>query len=256
MIQDNKGFLVVLALGFVVVALAILFAPRSELNISGTGAPGVQKNTISVVGQAQFDVDPDQAEIYIRVQTKEPTAKRAQEENSRLMNDVKSTLKNVGVDDDDMETTQYSMWPQQRWDQDKQQSVDDGYMVQHLLKVKTSDVTKVGNLLDVAVKAGANGLDRVEFTLSDKKKEDVNSEALSQASGNAKDKAESIASGLGVRLAGITAVSESNVGYDNYPRPYYAMDYAVGAKAESATPSISPESVRVSATISIVYEIG
>ncbi len=254
--QDNKGFLVVLALGFIVVALAILFAPRQDINLSGSGSPIEQKSTIAVAGQAQFDVDPDKAEVYIRVQTKEPTAKRAQEENSRLMNDVKAALKTTGVKDDEMETTQYNMWPQQKWDPKTQESIEDGYMVQHLLKVTTTDVTEVGDLLDVAVRSGANGLDRVEFSISDKKKLDVNSEALAQASSNAKDKAESIAQGLGVTLGGIASVSESNVGYDNYPRPYYyAMDAGMSEKSAVSAPSISPETVRVSATISIVYKI-
>ncbi|MBU2560843.1 MAG: SIMPL domain-containing protein [Nanoarchaeota archaeon] len=244
-----------MALGFALVALAIMFAPKPEVNVSGTGA-GVDRNTISVNGQAQFDVDPDEAELNIRVQTKEPTAKRAQDENARLMSTVKEALKKAGVKDSEMETTNYNMWPQQRWDPETQKSVDDGYMVQHTLKVTTKDVTHVGALIETAVKAGANGLDSVNFKLSDKKREDVNSEALSQASSNAKGKADAIAQGLGVRIKQIVAVSESNVGYDYYyPRPMYAMAEKAAGGMDYSENVVSPESVRVSATIGIVYEI-
>jgi len=254
--KNHYLFLAVMALGFVLVALAIMFAPKPEVNVSGSGAV-LDRSTVSVTGQAQFDVDPDEAEVNIRVQTKEPTAKRAQDENARLMSTVKEALKRAGVKDSEMETINYNMWPQQRWDPETRESVDDGYMVQHTLKITTEDVTHVGALVETAVSAGANGLDSVNFKLSDKKKEDVNSEALAQASSNAKEKAEAIAQGLGVRITEIVSVSESNVGYDYYARPMYAMESAVkaGGDMDYAENVVSPEAVRVSATIGIVYEI-
>ncbi|MFH1064568.1 MAG: SIMPL domain-containing protein [Candidatus Woesearchaeota archaeon] len=250
--NSNNTTLFVLAAGFVIVALAIMFAPSADINVSSDGST---TSTISVSGQAQFDVDPDQAEIYIRVQTEEPTANRAQEENARLMTTVMEALKKSGVADDEMETTNYNLWPQQKWDPDTREYEDTGFIAQHLLKVTTDDVTGVGNLLDVAVKNGANGLDRIEFTLSDKKRDDVNSEALAQASSSAKDKAEAIAQGLGVRLGDIKAVSESNVGYTPYARPMYAMAEMDSANAGGFKTSVAPESVTVSASISIAYEI-
>jgi uncharacterized protein YggE len=256
--DKNKTLLiVVMALGFAVIALAILFAPKPQVNVSGGGAGGqlVEQSTISVTGQAQFETDPDEAEMFIRVKTEEPTANRAQEENARLMNTVRDALERAGIDDDQMETTNYNLWPQQKWDREKNEYIKTGYIVQHLLKVTTDDVTEVGDLLDVAVGAGANGLDRVNFKLSDDKKEDVNSEALAQASGSARDKAEAIAQGLGVRLGDILAVSESNVGYTPYPRPMYAVAEMDTASGKSFETEISPASVSVSAQISIVYEI-
>ncbi len=257
MAQDKSLLLtVVLALGFALIALAILFAPKPEVNVSGgSGGVSADRNTISVSGQAQFDVDPDLADVYIRVKTEEPTANRAQEENARLMDTVKAALKKAGVKDDEMETTSYNLWPQQKWNPDTQEYENTGYVVQHLLKVTTEEVTTVGDLLDVAVTAGANGLDSINFRLSDEKKKDVNSEALAQASGNAKDKAEAIAQGLGVRLGDIVAVSESNVGYNYVPRAAYDMAEAAVGGAKSFNTEISPESVSVSATIGIVYEI-
>ncbi len=253
--KNHYLVMVVLALGFALIALAIMFAPKPEVNVSGSGA-GIDKSTISVTGQAQFDVDPDEAEVNIRVQTKEPTAKRAQDENARLMSTVKEALKKAGVKDSEMETINYNMWPQNKWDPETRQSVDDGYMVQHTLKITTKDVTHVGALVETAVSAGANGLDSVNFKLSDSKREDVNSEALAQASGNAKDKADAIAQGLGVSIKDIVSVSESNVGYDYYyPTPMYAMAEKAGGARDYSSNVVSPEAVRVSANIGIVYEI-
>ena len=63
------------------------------------------------------------------MKTEEPTANRAQEENARLMNTVKAALKKAGVDEDDMETTNYNLWPQHKWDRELEESVLTGYQV-------------------------------------------------------------------------------------------------------------------------------
>lgn len=258
MTHDNKTnwlMVVVIALGFCLVALAIVKAPAPEIDVMGGGSGGVaaDKNTISVVGQSQLEADPDEAVMYIRVVTEEATARQAQEQNARLMNTVRDALRGEGVEDSDMETTNYNLYPQQKWDPDTREYVETGFVVQHTLKLTTDDVTAVGDLLDVAVANGANGLDRVQYQLSDSKKEDVNSEAIAQASDAAKEKAEAIAQNLGVRIKGIYRVSESNVGYDYYAAPMY--DYAETASARSFKTEISPQTVQVSASMSIVYEI-
>jgi hypothetical protein len=254
--KHYMGFLmvVVLALGFGLMAYSIHTAPQKAVTVSGTGA--ADKSIISVTGQSEFDVDPDQAEMYIRVQTKEPTARRAQDENSRLMTTVKEALKKSGLSESEMETTSYNLWPQQKWDPVKQESIDDGYMVSHLLKITTKNIDKIGSYLQTAVDNGANGLDSVQFSLSAAKKKDVNSEALAQASGNAKEKAQAIAAGMGVTLGQVSSISEANVNYP-YPIRYASggMDYAMAEKAAVPAPDLSPEKVTVSAQIGVAYEI-
>jgi uncharacterized protein YggE len=253
--QTNWLMIIVIALGFCLVSLAIVKAPAPEIDVIGSGGGvAAEKNTISVVGQSTFDADPDEAVLYIRVKTEEPTSRQAQEQNARLMNTVRNALKGEGVRDSEMETTSYNLWPQQKYDRDTGEYINTGYVVQHLLKLTTDDVTEVGDLLDVAVDNGANGLDRVEFKLSDSKREDVNGEAIAQASDSASEKAEAIAQNLGVRIKGIYRVSESNIGYDYYPRPMMAMAESADMGRSFKT-EISPETVRVSASISIVYEI-
>ena len=252
--KHYMGFLmvVVLALGFGLMAYSIHTAPQNAVAVSGTGA--ADKSTISVTGQSEFDVDPDQAEMYIKVETKDPTARTAQDSNSRIMTTVKEALKKAGLTDAEMETTNYNLWPQQKWDPVKQISVDDGYMVSHQLKITTKNIDKIGSYLQTAVDNGANGLDSVQFSLSDARKKDVNSEALAQASTSAKEKAEAIASGMGVTLGKVSSISEANV---NYPWPirYAAAGMAMESAKAAPAPDLSPEKVTVSAQISVAYEI-
>lgn len=255
---ENKHFLmlIVLVLGFAAITCAIIFMPKPEITVTGTGSGSdIQRNTISVVGENQFETEPDEAVLYIKVMTEKPTAKTAQTENAKLMNTIMAALENAGVDKSDMESTNYNMYRKQDWNPTTQKYDYGDYVVQHLLKVTTADVLGVGDLLDTAVKAGANGLDNVQFQLSDTKQEQVNDQALKAAAGKAKEKADSIASSIGVKLGDIVTVSESNVGYTPYYYPRYAMaEAAMDSKAGGGT-EISPQSVQVSATVSIVYKI-
>jgi len=255
--EEHKHYMgllmvVVLALGFGLMAYSIHNAPQQTVAVSGTGA--VDKSTISVTGQSEIEIDPDQAEMYIRVQTKDPTARTAQDSNSRIMKTVKEALKKAGLTDAEMETTNYNLWPQQKWDPVKQESVDDGYMVSHQLKITTVNIEKIGSYLQTAVDNGANGLDSVQFSLTPAKKKDVNSEALAQASASAREKATAIAAGMGVTLGGISSISEANVNYP-YPVRYAMSEMAAGDMKSVPAPDLSPSKVTVSAQISVAYEI-
>jgi len=74
-------------------------------------------------------------------------------------------------------------------------------------------------------------------------------EAIKEACDDARAKADAIASGLGLELVRVSAVSESGV----YVEPYRAE--GVGYLTSKAVPPpIEPKEVKVSATINVVYE--
>lgn len=250
--------LFVLAAGFVLVALAIMFAPKSDVKVTTTGGSGqAMQNTISVSGASEITVSPDEADLYIRISTDEPTARRAQDENSRLTNTVRDALKKTyNLDDEDIESSSYNLWPQQRWNKDTEDYDVTSYKVDHLLKINTDQLDKIGDMLDTAVQNGANGIDRVQFKLSKKFEGDVRDQALGRAAEAAKEKAESLATTLGVRLGSVSSVQESNFYYQPYeyaPMANVAMDMRE-EKAYGGS-SISPQDVTVRANVNLAYEI-
>jgi len=246
-------------LAFVAVFLVVLstFAlVYVESNKGGSLSPvGSNEPSIAASGTAELKVMPDEATLRIKVETKGKTAKIVQDQNSEIMTAVQSALKRAGVDSTDIESDQYNLYPTQEWDPVKQRSVDSGYTLYHTLKIKTTDLDKVGELIGVAVDAGANGIENIEFGLSDKEKLDVKKEALQQAAQSAKDKAEAIASGLGVRLGAIQSITESSYDYaPNYYRGMAAMEMKGGADV-SAAPPIEPGQLSISASVSLSYRI-
>lgn len=250
--MKDKGYFIV-ALGLVIAIIVLaLNAKAPDVNISST--PGVLAETISVSGTGRITVDPDEAEVYIRIVTEADDAKDAQNENADIAADVRNALKNRGIKDDDMETSSYNLYPKTSYNRETGESEIYGYTVRHTLKITTKDIKGTGDLVDAAVASGANGLDRVSFQLSDELRDEAYNDALEEASAIAKEKAVSIANALSVSLGEITSVSESGVSYTPY-RYAVAEKAMAGADEELAPTVISPQDIEVSATVGIAYEI-
>jgi len=231
---------------FGVLIISLLLALTGCVNLGGK-----EGNTINVQGNAELTFDPDEAEVWVGVSFIKDTAEEAQSEVNKVMNAVIDGLRYKGITEKDMETTQLSLYEDYSWEDGTRASI--GWRASQTLKVKTTDMSKVGVIVDVAVENGANQINNINFGLSEAKDQEYKKEALTQAAKNAKDKAETIAESLGVKLGKIKTVSESNYNY----RPYtYAMAETDGAKAVDEAATILPSDVTVTANIAIVYNVG
>ena len=218
--------------------------------------PGQQaQNSIIVQGSTEFDVAPDLAKIRFRIETMSFTAQDAQLRNREIGANVKTALVQAGVRANEIETADYRIEKVQEWDPTGQKMVDKGYRATNAFVVSTKDLEKVGPLLDVGVQAGANNVESISFELSVDKQKEVKTESLRKATVNAREKAEALADGAGVRLGKVLSLSENSY----VVMPYYRSEMAM-AKADMGAPvpatEISPQDVHISAQVSVSYEIG
>ena len=257
--KDNKTHLFFsVALVLIVLATFALVYTQYQRPItiaqSGPGGEGIPKITAS--GDAELTVMPDEATIRIRVETKGQTAQATQDENSRIMTSVQSALKRAGIASKDIETDQYNLYPWTEWDPDEHKQREMGFRAYHTIKVKTTDLDKVGDFISAAVDAGATNVDGVSFGLSEKQKQDVRKVALQDAANNARAKAQTMADGLGVSLGELLAVQESSFNYGAVFRAEMDMvSMKAGGGVPEAAPPIEPEQVEVRATVSVSYRI-
>lgn len=217
---------------------------------------GDQPNTLTVQGESQYEVAPDLAKVQFAIETRSTTAQDAQLRNRQIQDDIKQALSRVGVSSSDVETTNYNVQRWYEWDYNENKQVDKGYIVSNNFVVKTTDLQKVGDILDAGVQAGANRVDSISFELSDEKSRQVKQEALRKAATNARDKAVALAEGSGVRLGAVKSISENSYVVMPYARGGYDM---VAMKAEGApvpATEISPQNVQVNAQVSVGYIIG
>jgi len=219
--------------------------------LSATGESEQAKNLINVNGDAKLSADPEKVEVSLGAETTALTAKESQTDNANIMNDIRNSLKSIGIASKDIKTTQYSLDVVQHWDDKNEKYVIDGYRTTHILKIESTDINKAGDIIDKAVQSGANKVNGVVFSLTDGKIKELRLSALKQAGTNAKEKADAIANSLGVT---ITRVNQASEGYVYY-QPYNVQkEYAMAASAPAPT-EISPGQIEITASISVSYEI-
>ncbi len=244
-VKDNFQtiLLVMLAVG-----LIVSMGNQPTINVSSEGEPLF--NTLAVSGRAEVKTEADEAEISVGILTEDVEAGAAEQANSQVSNGIIDALKAAGVRDSEIETTSYSVYPKTSYNKETGESEIYGYRVSHTLTVTTTKTKDVGKIVDAAVGAGANNVNRINFKLSDEKQKLIYSQALEQASKEGAAKAGSMAQALSVSLVRLKSVSESGVSYSPYPVYREALG---GADFEET--QIMPQELTVSASVSMVYEI-
>lgn len=233
----------------------MIFVVIAAMACTVSAADTSDDKTISVSGTGKVTSAPDKVIISIAVETEDTDAYNAQQQNAVKMNAVISSLKAMGLTDDEIETSGYRIYSYTSGEDSIFGSRKTVYRVTNTIKVESSKVDKAGEIIDNAVAAGANSINYISFTLSDEKSNQLRSQALDAAIAQASSDAKTVASALGVTISGVKSV---NVGasyvpmsYDNYGG--YAME---DAKMASAVPTtVTPGDVDVSASVSIVYLI-
>lgn len=201
-------------------------------------------NVVSVNGAGSISVKPDIAFISIGVETENVDAGIAQNENKELMNSVMDALLASGLREDDIKTTNYAVY--ERYNYLDNGERDKYYAVVNTVEVKITDIEKVGEIIDLAAKAGSNQISSIRFGISNE--DEVYNEALKLAMESAKMKANSIMSTFGKEAGAPAKVTETN-SFAGVVRAEYSL--AMDSKA-AATP-VSTGELTITANVSVEY---
>ena len=202
--------------------------------------------TITVTGTGKVTLTPDIAYISIGVHTENASATEAVSGNSTQAQAVITAIKGFGVADKDIQTTDFSINPQQQTDANGKVT---GilYVVDNTVYVTVRDLTKLGDLLDSTVSAGANNINSIQFDVADK------TAALSQARlaavADARKQADELTKATGVTLDVVQSIS-----YFDTTAPVtvqYARADVAGPVAASVP--VQAGSMQIYTTVTIVY---
>jgi uncharacterized protein YggE len=244
----------------VLIALIIIAGTASAYFVqsssagTATTATGdeIQLNTINVGGTGTISISPDEAIVYLGVQTQSTDAVTAQQENARKMETIIKALKDLGISEDDMETSGYSIYPMRSYE--KPEPTITGYSVSNRLKVTVKNIDDVGDVIDTAVDAGVNEVQSVSFTMSDKTRHDAREQALENAVQAAMADANTLAGALDVAIVGPLEVTTSGGSITTpYPTPYEAVAEMAYDGSATRTP-IQPGDVSVTAYVQVIYQ--
>lgn len=215
------------------------------------GGSGQSDNQVTVMGSAEKNVMPDHVIVSMLVETSAKSADEAKTSNSLIYDNILAGLSKIGISGSDLETESYSIYPDYEWVNGAQRLK--GYKVSNYVKIKTYDFDKTGKIVDaVADNGGLVSYINFELTLS--KVNDYKAEVLAEATADAKNKAQAIASGAGKKLGDLVSVQTSD--YNYLPYPLYKMAESGSVEdARAAAAQVSPKSLDISATITAVYEL-
>ncbi|MEO6841137.1 MAG: SIMPL domain-containing protein [Bradyrhizobium sp.] len=198
---------------------------------------------ISVTGEATISVPPDQAQVEAGVTSDGKTAREASEANNVTMGKVLLALKAAGIDAKDIQTSRLSLQPQSAPNRSTNAIV--GYRASNQVTVRLRDVTKVADMIDLLVGAGANDIGGINFMVSQASK--LLDDAREQAVADARRKAEIYA-----RAAGVTLGAPLSIAEEGAPAPIFRAKMALAPMA--ATPVVQGEET-LSVNVSVSWAI-
>lgn len=263
-----KNFKYLVWAGTAVLVALVIFLLTMINHIANTAT---NTNTISFSGEGKVFAVPDIAAISFSILTEATTSKAAQNSNSTKSKQIVDFLKSQNIEDKDIKTTGYNIYPQYSYPLPTGRQVDPvplkaesvsypdyypgspkitGYQVNQSFEVKVRDLEKISTILDGLVSAGANQVNNLGFKVDNE--EELKEQARELAIKDAKEKAKTLKKQLGISLGKIIGYNEG--GY--YPVYFKAesVNYGVGGVSDEG-PSVPAGENEIVVNVTITYQV-
>ncbi len=244
--KDLSGAIIIF---FIALFAFIKLAGPLPLSISSVTTTKTDSFTVS--GEGKVTLVPDIARIEAGVTAQGPSIKVVQQELNKKIKAISDAIKKQGVNDKDIQTTNYSVNPQYDYRSGTQKIT--GYEASSNFSIKVRNMDNATAVIDVATANGANQIGGISFDVDDKTA--VENEARAKAVADAKKKAETAAKTAGFSLGRVINYNE-NSGNFGRPMPMYAKAELMNAgAADQVATTIEPGSQDITISVSLSYEI-
>ncbi len=204
---------------------------------------------ITISGEGKVFVKPDVALVSLGVKTEEKKSVDAVNKNNEKMNAIIKVAKDLGVDEKDIKTSAYNLYPV--YDYPTTGRVFKGYSLDQQISVKIRNFDKISDILDKATSEGANTVGDLQFTVDDleKARADTREKAIEQA----KEKALVLAGQAGLKIVKLINISE---GYQPSIQPIYGMGGSRNTLEKvNIAPDIQPGQSEINTTVYLTYRV-
>jgi len=240
-------FLVVVA---VLALYVVVWGPLAQY-----GASLMPSQTLSASATGEVVVKPDIATVTFSVISEGVDIASIVDKNNQKVNEAIARVKAKGIPEADIKTAQYSLEPvytqPTKWTESFVPSIA-SYRLTQSVEVKIRDFTLISPILTELPGVGINQVSGPSFGIDDPEK--YLSEARKQAFDRAREKASSMALQNSLRLVRVITVSESG-GPVYYSGLEKAAMYGMGGGSAPTPPTIEPGSQKVTAYVTVLYEV-
>ncbi len=235
-------------------------------------AANAVNRTISVNGEAQVRVVPDEVQISMTAENRSRDLMEAKAKNDQIVKAlVDYATKDLGIEARQVQTDFVSVEPQYRSCNNDEEWAGKCspldvtyYTVRKGIQVCLKDLGKYEGLVTKALSLGVTRIDNVQFITTDlRKHRDAAREMAAKA---ALAKAQALATTLGMKVGKPMTISAENYssyywhdsysqrGYNNY-MAQNTMQQATAPQQEGDTGDLAIGQINVSATVSVTYEL-
>lgn len=226
--------------------LAATMACGDETTVQSSNEPDTG---ITVSGEGRVSASPDLARLSLGVSALAPSVSEAREQAASALSAMIQSLRDNGVDEDDIQTQQLSIQPEYNFD-NGQQTLR-GFRVTNIVDVKIREIDRTGEIVDGAAAAGGDTTQimGLSFTIDDPTS--LQDQARAEAVEDARQKAQTIADAAGVDLGDPIRISE---GGGTVPVPVFERGFAADAAQQVGTP-IEPGELDVVISVSVTFDL-
>ena len=249
--SDLKQIIIISLAGIISVIVALFLISSLNLSIPlFVNQITTSKNDyFSVEAEGKAYAIPDIAVVNIGFTTQGATVKQVQDQANEITEKITSDLTNLGINEGDIKTTNYSIYPNYNYTNGKQTL--NGYTINISMQIKARQLEKGSQVIDIATKDGANNISGISFQVDDMEK--YRNQARKEAIDKAKQKAQEIAKETGLTLGKIINVYETPP--DQVPGPYYGPAKADGLGAGEQIPTqLQPGQTEVIVSVTLGYQ--
>ncbi len=197
-------------------------------------APGIgqtdttPQDTVTVTAAGEVEGRPDLASVAFGIAVRADTAEGAMDELAGRQNAVIDALRNLGLTEEQVTTGGVNLGPACRYDRNLERRVCEGYRARTSVHAETTDLDRVGAIVDAGVRAGATSIRGISFERTEQN--EAIREALAEAMDLARTKAEVLATRAGRQLGRAMFIEEGGA-----PRPVFAVANEFRSAASGAS---------------------
>ena len=220
---------------------------------AATAAEAPCASRITVVGHASGTQAPDFAEVSVGIEVKGASAAAALDAASKAVAGVSALAREANVPAADIGTAAVTLRPATRTvgrPGGGMTEEADGYAASNVVRLRLSDMARLGDLMARMVQGGANRIDGITFGLRDP--DGVTAKLQVAATRDARDRAAALAEAAGAKLGPLCTLSVLGA----EPSPFAPGMRMLTASAPKARPvPVEAGAIESSASVTAVYAL-
>lgn len=238
--------------------LLLLTAAVLIFSLQAFAQSGIEPSLITVSGQAEVRVPPDQVVFTLGVESVDKDMLAAKKRTDDSVKEVLSIARRNNVKAEDVQTSYISIQPKYSTDDlsyEQRRTVKRelvGYQVSKTVAVILRDISRFDSLLTDVLKAGVTSLSNVEFRDSQTRKHRDQARAMAMRA--AQEKANLMAREIGQSIGPAYSITEG--GGDYTPRAASQnVSSSISADSSDRESAIAPGSISITAQVTVRFRL-